>query len=161
MKSDPLFIPRSSLVSRAVRYTAWGLSGKTLAIVLLLLLLGSLVGSFYLNQASQTTAAGLEIVRLTRGREYWRQENAGLRRQIAIAGSLRRVTTRAAELGFVRPEAVEYLVVRSPVDETVDEAEPPSAESPWDTRAVPDVTETVHWWDELVAQMGSWADGGP
>lgn len=161
MKSDPLFIPRSSLVSRAVRYTAWGLSGKTLGILLLLLLLSSLVGSFYLNQASQTTAAGLEIIRLTREREYWRQENAELRRQLAVAGSLRRVKARAAELGYVRSESVEYLVVQSPPDESADHVEPLSAESSLNTRALSVGPETAYWWDEVLAQFESWANPGP
>jgi hypothetical protein len=158
MKSDPLFIPRSSLVSRAVRYTAWGLSGRNLGILLLLLVLGSLVGSFYLNQASQTTAAGLEIVRLTKQREYWRQENAEVRRQIAVAGSIGRVRARAEELGFVTPEAAEYVVVRSPAPEAVEEEVPSPAESPDNPIMAEILPENRDWWDELVARLESWVD---
>jgi hypothetical protein len=158
MKSDPLFIPRSSIVSRAVRYTAWGLSGRTLGILLLLLVLGSLVGSFYLNQASQTTAAGLEIVRLTKEREYWRQENAELRRQIASAASIGEVRLRAEELGFVPPEAVDYVIVRSPASEAVQEKQASSEQNPDDLEMVRALPETDSWWDELVAQFESWVD---
>jgi len=158
MKSDPLFIPRSSLVSRAIRYTAWGLSGKTLGILLLLLVLGSLVGSFYLNQASKTTAAGLEIVRLTKEREYLRQENAELRRQIALAASIGRVRSRAEELGFVAPEDVDYVIVRSLATEAVQDKEAVSEEDPGDLETVRASPETESWWDELVAQFQSWVE---
>lgn len=157
-KSDPLFIPRSSLVSRAVRYTAWGLSGRTLAILLLLLVLGSLVGSFYLNQASHTTAAGLELIRLTEEREHWRQENAELRRQLAVAGSLQTVRARAAELGLVKPEAVEYLVVSSPAIEPSDQIGPPEPETSLDPTIVSADPQSGGWWDGLVTQLQSWAD---
>jgi hypothetical protein len=58
MRADPIYIPKTPVGSRGGRYTAWGLSGKTMALVLVLLVVGSLIGSFYLNQASQTTAAG-------------------------------------------------------------------------------------------------------
>lgn len=156
MKTDPIFIPRSSIGSRFGNYAAWGLSGKTLGLLLLLLVLGSLVGSFYLNQASKTTAAGLEIVRLTRQRESWRQENANLAKQIAKMESLSRIQTRAIELGFVEPEVVEYLVVEiAPTGDSETEDSTPShaAES---QRSTPQTQEPTGWWGELLAQLESW-----
>lgn len=157
MKTDPLFIPRDSIVRRAARYSAWALSGKTLGIMLLLLVLGSLIGSFYLNQASQTAAAGLEIVRLTRQREYWRQENAELRRQIASMESLSRIKVRAEELGFVEPKAVEYLVVQSPPPEEPGETgrEPSDADREVALSSGP--SDSAEWWDELVIRLESWS----
>ena len=160
VKTDPIFIPRSSIGSRFGDYAAWGLSGKTLGLLLLLLLLGSLVGSFYLNQASKTTAAGLEIVRLTRQREGWRQENASLARQIAEMESLSRIQARAQELGFVEPEVVEYLVVEiAPLEhsETEEPAPPHTTES---QRSTPQSREPRDWWGELVAQLESWMSVG-
>ncbi len=159
MKIDPLFVPRNSLIGHAARYSAWGLSGKTLAVLLLLLVLGSLVGSFYLNQASQTTAAGLDVVRLTREREYWRQENAELRRQIASMQSLLRVSARAEELGFIKPTAVEYLVVQSPPTERPEEQDRALPRTAWDPAiaSTPPEPESSGWWNELVVQFESWS----
>jgi hypothetical protein len=154
--TGPLFIPRSTIASRLGRYSAWGLSGKTMAILLLLLVLASLIGSFYLNQASQTTAAGMEITRLTREREYWRQENAELRRQIAVMESLSRIRARAEELGFVEPEVVEYLVVeRSPADEALSEDSTPLFTSER-LQLAPEPAPSTDWLGELVAQFESW-----
>ena len=156
MKTDPIFIPRSRIGNWAVRYSTWGLSGKALGVFLLLLVLGSLVGSFYLNQASKTTAAGLEIAGLTREREYWRQENANLRKQIANMESVMRIRRRAAELGFVEPEAVEYLLVQcSPLEKSSSESLAPS---PWAEResVAPQPAESADWWGDLVAHFHSW-----
>jgi cell division protein FtsL len=156
VQTDPIFIPRSSIGNWAARYSAWGLSGKALGIFLLLLVLGSLVGSFYLNQASKTTAAELEIERLTREREDLRQENAHLRKQIAHKESLTRVKKRARELGFVEPETVEYLIVQCPARENSDDwtAAPP----PWAERASvsPPPTESADWWGDVMAHFQSW-----
>jgi hypothetical protein len=160
VKIDRIFVPRNSIVGRAARYSAWGLSGKTMGILLLLLVLGSLVGSFYLNQASQTTAAGMEIVNLTRERENWRQENAELRRQVADQESLLSIRRRAEELGFVRPERVEYLVVESPPPEQPGELSRTPSEDAW--KASMDVAPpaTQDWWDEVVDYLTSWATVG-
>jgi hypothetical protein len=160
VETDPIFIPRSTIGSRIGSYSAWGLSGKTLGLLLLLLVLGSLVGSFYLNQASQTTAAGLEMTQLTREREYWRQENAHLRERIAESEALPSIRARAAELGFVQPELVEYLPVESPTipDTTVGGLMPPDAaqrELP-----APHTSGSQEWWRELVARLVSRISSG-
>ncbi|MCJ7619031.1 MAG: hypothetical protein MUP64_02280 [Anaerolineae bacterium] len=160
METDPLFIPRSTISSRIGKYSAWGLSGKTLGLLLLLLVLSSLVGSFYLNQASQTTAAGLEITWLTREREYWRQENARLRRRIAEREALPSIRARAEELGFVQPEVVEYLLVESPVNPDTSAGgltlpHPAQRDLP-----KPDTPGSQEWWRELVARFVSWMSSG-
>jgi hypothetical protein len=157
-RADPIYIPKSPLGNRGGRYTAWGLSGKTMALVLLLLVVGSLIGSFYLNQASQTTAAGLEVVRLTREREHWRQENAGLRTQIAEMESLSRIETRASELGFVEAETVEYLVVDAPVVVDTEGEYSPTPLAPDLDVAEPSSPEARDWWGELAAQLASWVN---
>jgi hypothetical protein len=160
VETDPIFIPRSTVGSRIGRYSAWGLSGKTLALLLLLLVLASLVGSFYLNQASQTTAAGLEITQLTREREYWRQENAHLRELIAESQALSNVEARAEALGFVQPERVEYLQVDSPVspDTAPDELAPPQPVQP--DLPTPHPAGSQEWWEELAARFVSWMSSG-
>jgi hypothetical protein len=155
-RADPIYIPKSPVGSRGGRYTAWGLSGKTMALVLMLLVVASLIGSFYLNQASKTTTAGLEIVRLMREREYWRQENAGLRRQIAEMEALSRIETRAAELGFVEAAAVEYLVVDTSLAQNTesDYSSTPLASEPGPVES--SSPEARDWWEELAAQITSW-----
>lgn len=160
METEPIFIPRSTIGSRVGRYSAWGLSGKTLGLLLLLLVLGSLIGSFYLNQASQTTAAGLEITQLTREREYWRQENAHLRERIAEREALSSIRPRAQELGFVQPEVVEYLLVESPSnpDTSADALAPPRPAER--DLAKPQMPGSEGWWRELVARFVSWMSSG-
>jgi cell division protein FtsB len=156
MKANPIYIPKTPIGSRGGKYTVWQLSGKTMGLVLLLLIVGSLIGSFYLNQASQTTAAGLEIVQLTREREEWRQENADLRRRIAEMESLSRIEERAAELGFVRAESVEYLVVESyPAEDTGAGTTTSSIVPRPDQPEVP-TSEASDWWEELADQFASW-----
>ena len=160
MEIDPIFIPRSTIGSRIGRYSAWGLSGRTLGLLLLLLVLGSLIGSFYLNQASQTTAAGLEITRLTREREYWRQENAHLRKRIAEREALPSVRARAEELGFVQPEVVEYLVVESPVDPDTSAGGLTPPHPAQRDLPKPHTPGSQEWWRELVARFVSWMSSG-
>jgi cell division protein FtsB len=156
VQTDPIFIPRIRIGNWAVRYASWGLSGKALAVFLLLLVLGSLVSSFYLNQASNTAAAGLEIAKLTREREYWRQENAHLRKQIANMESSDRLRSRAEELGFVEPGSVEYLPVECPRTDNTDIRTVP--QSPWAelTFVPPSPTESADWWGDVVAHFQSW-----
>jgi hypothetical protein len=156
MKADPIYVPKTPVVNRGGRYTVWKLSGKTMGIVLLLLVVGSLISSFYLNQASRTTAAGLEIVRLTKEREYWRQENADLQRRIAEMEALSRIETRATELGFVPAESVEYLVVDSPLPEPTGAGDGPSPQSAQGDPVAPPPGETRDWWGELADQFASW-----
>ena len=158
VKSDPIYIPKTPFANWAGRHTAWKLSGRTMGVLILLLLLGSLIGSFYLNQASQTTAAGLEINKLTRERERWRQENAELRKRIAQMEGLTRIERRAEELGFVEPEKVEYLVVRYPsMEHSLGETAAPSHASER-TGLAPTTVQSTGWWDELVAQVESWME---
>ena len=155
VETDPIFIPRSTIGSRLGRYSAWGLSGRTLGLLLLLLVLGSLVGSFHLNQASQTTAAGLEITRLTREREYWRQENANLRRRIAEREALPSISARAEELGFVQPEVVEYLVVEGPSDPDASAGGLTPPRPAQRDLPQPRAPGSEEWWRELVARFVS------
>lgn len=156
MKADPIYVPKTPAVSHGGRYTVWKLSGKTMGIVLLLLVVGSLIGSFYLNQASQTTAAGLEIVRLTKEREYWRQENADLQKRIAEMEALSRIQNRATELGFVAAESVEYLVVESHPAVPTGADDGPSPQPAQRDLAASSPGETRDWWEELAHEFASW-----
>ncbi len=129
-----------------------------MGLFLLLIVLGGLLGSFYLNQASHVATAGLKIVELTEQREHLRQDNAELRKRIAEMETLSRVRSRAEELGFGDAKGVEHLVIDSlplgtlghetsaftPVEDS--EMSEPAAVS----------SESVHWWGDMVDQLESW-----
>ncbi len=157
MKREPVYLPRIRSNSQADGRPSWPFTGRTMGILVLVLVLGSLVGSFYLNQASHTAAAGMEVVRLTRERERWRQENAELRKQIYETESLSNVKRRAEELGFVEAEAVEYLTVQNlPVERPEQEAPAPSRREQASGNEV--ASDEVAWWEELMLQFESWMD---
>lgn len=159
MKREPVYLPRIRSNSQADGRPAWPFTGRTMGILVLVLVLGSLVGSFYLNQASHTAAAGMEVVRLTRERERWREENAELRKQICEMQALSTVKRRAEELGFVEAEAVEYLTVQNlPVEHPEQEAPRPSSRKEASQKEV--ASDEVAWWEELVLQFESWMDVG-
>jgi hypothetical protein len=128
-----------------------------MGLFLLLLVLGSLVGSFYLNQASHTAAAGMEIVHLTGERERWRQENAQLRKHICEMEALSNVKRRAEVLGFVETDAVEYLTVHNLPIEHLDHEITPSATTE-DASQNELASHEAAWWEELMLQFESWMD---
>lgn len=157
MKREPLYLPRIRGNSQADGRPSWPFTGKTMGILVLLLVLGSLVGSFYLNQASHTAAAGMEVVRLTRERERWRQENAQLRKLICEMEAWSSVKRRAEELGFVEAEAVEYLTVQNlPVEHPDQEAPPPGSREEASQNEL--ASHEAAWWEELKIQFESWMD---
>jgi hypothetical protein len=156
---DPVYFPKIRIRrSDNAGRPSWGFTRKNMGLFLLLLIVGSLIGSFYLSQASQAATAGLEVMRLTGEREYWRQENADLRRQIAEKEALSSVRERAKELGFRERETEEYLIIDQLPTELPDQEISPSAavedRDPDEPRSIS--SEQAHWWEELIAQFESW-----
>lgn len=159
MKREPVYLPKIRIRSDVDGRPVWRFTGKTMGVFVLLLVLGSLVGSFYLNQASHTAAAGMEVVLLTRERERWRQENALLRRRICEMEALPNVKGRAAELGFVETDAVQYLTMHNLPVEDLDHGFSQSV-STEDASQNELGSHEVAWWEELVLQFETWMDVG-
>lgn len=158
MIDDPMYLPSVRVHNYHADPPSFRLTRKTMGLLLLLLVVAGLIGSFYLSQASHTAAAGLEIVRLTREKERLRQDNAELRKQIAELETLSSIRARATELGFVETESVEYLVV------DIRAREPSSQEVSWPGYAEeidqdepkPLDSEAARWWAELGTLFESW-----
>ena len=158
MHSEPVYFPKIRVRRDGNEQSPWTFTGKTMGLFLLVIVLGGLIGSFHLNQASYVATAGLEIVGLTKERERLRQDNAELRRRIAEMETLHNVGRRAEELGFIETESVEYLIIdKLPLEtveqaasahtqvEDVDQDEPRSISS-----------ELARWSEELTDQFESW-----
>lgn len=161
MKTDPVYLPRVNIRSPAELRSSVGFTGKTMGLFLLVLLLGSLIGSFYLNQASHTAAAGLDVLRLTGEREQRRQEGAELRKRISEMEALSNVKSRAEALGFVEADAVEYLSVDNLPSELSHAGISASPSLGDGHRDEPASEETVAWWGEVIARFESWMNTRP
>jgi hypothetical protein len=157
--TDPVYLPKIRIRRTDNEgNSSWGFTRKNMGLFLLLLALGSLIGSFYLSQASQAATAGLEVRGLTEEREHWRQENANLRRQIAEKETLSNIRKRAEELGFGYREGVEYLIIdQLPLelpDQEVSPSVPVQERDPNEPRSI--LSELAYWWEEIMAQFESW-----
>lgn len=89
------------------------LKGKTIGLLAVLFILASLIGWFYLTQASEATTTALRLQRLASEREYLRRESAEIRYQIAESENLSRIRERARLLELGPPQKVEYLYISS------------------------------------------------
>lgn len=78
---------------------------------LLAIILASLIGWLYLAQASWTASIGRRIQKLEKEKARLKRENAHLLSQIAELEAPSRLLARAQEMGFVRPERVEHVIV--------------------------------------------------
>ncbi len=78
-----------------------------------ILILGALLGTIYLTQASRTAAVGRRVQILQNDLIDLKRENNELEQKIAETQSLERLQATAAALGFVpaNPEDVEFLVI--------------------------------------------------
>jgi len=99
-----------------------------------LFILASLIGWFYLTQASEVTTTALRLQRLASEREHLRRESAEIRYRIAELENLSRIRERARPLGLGPPQEVEYLYIESeissaPVEE--DDLLSPSGDDLW------------------------------
>ena len=103
-----------------------------------IVIIGALVGTLYVGQASRIAEQGRTTQALQFELAEVKRNNAQLEREIAEAQSLELLESRARELGFVRslPEDIEYLVVESyppdlatPVPQLAAEADEVKAES--------------------------------
>lgn len=163
MSTDPVYLPKIRVDRMDGGESPWRFTGRTMGLFLLLLILGSLIGSFYLNQASQAATAGLEVVQLTEQRERLRQENAELRKQIAEMESLSSIRRRAEELGFRERGRTEYLIIDNlpsePLDQEISASAPAEDRNLDEPRSLS--SELARWWEELIAQFESWMNIPP
>jgi len=76
-----------------------------------LFILASLIGWFYLTQASEATTTALRLQRLASEREHLRRESAEVRYRMAELENLSRIRERARLQGLGPPKKVEYLYI--------------------------------------------------
>lgn len=87
------------------------LQGKTVGLLVVLFILASLIGWFYLTQASEVTTTALRLQRLASEREHLRRESAEVRYRMAELENLSRIRERARLQGLGPPKKVEYLYI--------------------------------------------------
>jgi hypothetical protein len=78
-----------------------------------ILVLGALVGTIYVNQASQIASVGRRVQILQNDLSELKRENAMMERQIAEAQKLERLKAEAVSLGFIPADSedIEYIIV--------------------------------------------------
>ena len=78
-----------------------------------ILVLAALVGTIYVNQASQIAGVGRRVQILQNELANLKRENATMERQIAEAQELERLQAKAVSLGFIpaNPDDIEYIIV--------------------------------------------------
>lgn len=87
-----------------------------------ILVLAALVGTIYVNQASQIASVGRRVQILQNELSNLKRENAVLERQIAEAQKLDRLQAEAVALGFVpaNPDDIEYIIIQNYPTEAAD-----------------------------------------
>lgn len=78
-----------------------------------ILVLGALVGSIYVNQASQIASVGRRVQVMQAELSEIKRENNAVEREIAQAQQIDRLQAEAARLGFVpaNTENIEYIII--------------------------------------------------
>lgn len=117
--------------------TQFQLKGKTIGLLVVLFILASLIGWFYLTQASEVTTTALRLQRLASEREHLRRERAEVRYRIAESENLPGIRERGRLLGLGPPQKVEYLSIESEI------SSPPIKEEDLPSRAEDDLWERV------------------
>ena len=108
---------RLGLLTQAQATAGWGV----------VLILATLLGAIYLNQASKIAAIGRRVQREQAALDLIKRENADLERMIAEAQELDRLDAEARRLGFVpaTPADIDYVVIpeypTEPVQERVNQ----------------------------------------
>ena len=79
----------------------------------IILVVGTLIGTIYLAQASRVAEVGRRVQILQNELADLKRENGQMERQIAEAQTLEYLQTRAEQLGFVLsdPEDIDYIIV--------------------------------------------------
>ena len=113
------------------------------------LLLGAIVGTLYVSQASRIAATGRTVQLLQLDLGNLKRDNALLERAIAEAQSLERVEARAQAMGFTRaqPDDIEYIVVDAYP------SGPAIAPAPAPPLVLPDPPDTI--WEALWLRFGT------
>lgn len=96
-------ISRIRTLTEAQAVIGWGV----------ILVLAALVGTIYVNQASQIASVGRRVQILQNELSDLKRENAARERQIADAQKLERLQAAAISLGFVpaNPDDIEYIII--------------------------------------------------
>jgi cell division protein FtsL len=104
---------RNDWIQQAVRRTPLRGQRQVVALAVLGVFMGVIIGALYLSNVAETSTTGRELEALLAERDRLEQANEQLRVEIAELRSVPRLLARAEELGFreALPVEVEYLVV--------------------------------------------------
>ncbi|HSH02110.1 MAG TPA: hypothetical protein VLL52_06275 [Anaerolineae bacterium] len=113
--SPPTDSPRQPTRQRraaVARYRTW-LEAQASLSWAIIIILTALLGTIYLNQASQAATIGRTIQIKQFELEDLKRTNATLEQEIAAAQTLDRLQDEAQSLGFIpaNPQSIEYLIV--------------------------------------------------
>lgn len=128
----------------------WAFAGLVLALL-------GLAGWLYLEQAAEAASYGATVRQLQDQKERLRREITSLRSEVAVAGSLTRLTALAKELDYVLPEAtdpVRHLVIEYPEPEPL--ASAVAEDAPADGKATEAETAIGRRVRAMVTQLGEW-----
>lgn len=91
----------------------WRNQTQLVATLGLIVVIGIVIGTLYLIQTSTTTITTRKLDDMSDHRDQLQLDNERLRAEIAELGSLPRLMTRAAELGFRQAEGseIQYIIV--------------------------------------------------
>lgn len=153
-RDEPVFYHISEGVGRPggtrVDLRRWGYAALALAFL-------GLAGWLYLEQATVAASYGASVRQLQDEKERLRREITSLRAEVAVAGSLERLTALAEQMGYTLPDATDAsrrLVVtyEQPAVQAAPEAEPAGARA-GATHEGSALGQRVQEW---VSQLGEW-----
>ncbi|MCP4356707.1 MAG: hypothetical protein GY796_01655 [Chloroflexi bacterium] len=125
-----------------------------------ILILAALVGTIYVNQASQIARVGRRVQVMQNQLGEMKRENAALERQIADSQKLERLQAEAARLGFIPADSddIDYIIIPDypAVAEGIAPLDPPATAVP---RPKPPETMTEALWLSLQSQVGDFVQG--
>jgi hypothetical protein len=104
---------RDGWIQQAVRRSPLQGQRQILALAIMGVMMGVVIGALYLSNVADTSTTGRELELLLEQRDRLEQTNEQLRVEIAEMRSVPRLLARAEALGFreATPAEVEYLVV--------------------------------------------------
>jgi hypothetical protein len=134
---------------------------RTLAYFGVMLLLIGLAGWLYLHQASRVAAYAHEIRQLQQEKDRLHRQMIALRADVALKGSLRRITQEGDAMGYHLPDAsasaqhlrVEYVRPPREPATAVARADAPRGGGTLSTAPAP-----ANWFEEMVHQLETWLE---